>query len=43
MRCGEDNFYEELNEPFTKTLSSRVLNGHSDSIGVRWIPNMLYG
>ena len=31
---------ENLADPFTKTLSTRVFDGYRDSLGVRCVPNM---
>ena len=36
-------FAENLADPFMKTLSTRVFNGHKDNLGVRCVPNMLLG
>lgn len=33
---------KNLIDPFTKALSSRVFDGHKDSIGVSYMVNMLY-
>ena len=32
---------ENLIDPFTKTLFTRVFNGHRDSFCVKCVPNML--
>ena len=29
---------ENLPDPFTKTLSTRVFDGHRGNLGVRWFP-----
>ena len=34
-------FMDNLADPFTKTLTGRVFDGHRDSIGVRCVPSML--
>ena len=36
-------FAENLANPFTKTLSTRVFDGNRDSIGVRCISSILNG
>lgn len=36
-------FAENLANLFTKTLSTRVFDGHRNSIGVKCIPSMLSG
>ena len=33
-------FKENLMDPFTKTLSIRVFDGHRDTLGVRYVPSM---
>ena len=32
---------ENLADPFTKTLSTRVFDRHRDSLGVRYVPSIL--
>ena len=34
---------ENLVNPFTKRLSTRVFNGHRDNLGVRCVSNILWG
>ncbi|KAL6319824.1 hypothetical protein AAG906_036888 [Vitis piasezkii] len=34
-------FAKNLVDPFMKTLSTRVFDGHRDSFGIRCVPNML--
>ena len=34
-------FAKNLVDPFMKTLSTRVFDGHRDSLGIKCVPNML--
>ena len=34
---------KNLVDPFIKTLSTRVFDHHKDSLGVKRVPNMLWG
>ena len=32
---------ENLVDPFTKTLSTRIFDGHRDNLGIKCVPSML--